>query len=227
MSRPLLAAVALAAALLPLPTDAAGPSFDCARAATSTEFAICDSARLSELDVTMAALYRRAAAGSANPDRLWAHQLLWQRWRNICGGDAACLARRYEARILDLAPPGAAPPLGDGPAVTYRIRDGRSERVYPDGRIQWKDLTTGRVGTILPDGSRSVTMHAQVEPDTLPEFPASASAWVAALEAPLLETVDSLLPAEFHDDYRAAQAGVALPDRMFRHVDSIRFLSSE
>jgi uncharacterized protein YjbI with pentapeptide repeats len=79
------------------PPDA--PSFDCARARTRVERAICgaDAYELRELDRSLAAIYRRAAA--ANP-AVAARQRAWLAEREACA--PACLPRMYEARIGEL-----------------------------------------------------------------------------------------------------------------------------
>jgi hypothetical protein len=212
---------ALLALLLASPAAAqTGPSFDCARAETPTERAICADTRLSGLDRTMADLYRRAVA--VRPLR--PEQLLWQRWRNTCGGDVPCLIRRYEQRIVDLGGPE-----GDGttPAVLRRIRGGRTELVMPDGTIHWNSLSGGGAGMIHPYGTETLIMFSQVEVDAVPAFPPAATAWVASLEAPLLSTIEGLLDPAYHIAYREAQAALPLPARMFRHVEAIRFLTDD
>ncbi|HEY0011849.1 MAG TPA: pentapeptide repeat-containing protein [Allosphingosinicella sp.] len=88
---PRLAAAAVA------PPDA--PSFDCGRARSRAERAICaaDAYELRELDRDLAAVYGRAAA--ANP-AVAARQRAWLAEREACA--PACLPRMYEARIGEL-----------------------------------------------------------------------------------------------------------------------------
>jgi uncharacterized protein len=81
------------------PADAA--SFNCNRATTNDEFAICADRNLSERDVEMATLYEvvtkmlpMGARSSVQDD-----QRFWLRRRAECGGDVACLGRRYAVRI--------------------------------------------------------------------------------------------------------------------------------
>lgn len=97
------AGFAVFAALLATPALAA--SFDCNKAATPTEHAICATPVLSDLDVTMATLYAvrmqvpmlMGARGAAQDDQ---HAFLAT--RDACGADAACLAAAYQARIATL-----------------------------------------------------------------------------------------------------------------------------
>ncbi len=80
------------------------PSFDCARAATATEKAICASPAIATLDRVMAEAYgkiyaaRRGTARSA----LVRQQKEWLKRRNACGADVACLATVYSTRISEL-----------------------------------------------------------------------------------------------------------------------------
>lgn len=82
-----------------------GPSFDCGKASTPTEHAICSSPTLSELDTKMASLYRRGLEYSttAEADRLKGEQRAWLKNRAAeCGGDAACLDDFSRKRISEL-----------------------------------------------------------------------------------------------------------------------------
>jgi uncharacterized protein YecT (DUF1311 family) len=102
------------AALLPhiRPEDeAAAPSFDCRRAGSPIERAICAPERgnLRSLDLELDALYRRAIA--IDPD-VAADQRAWIRERDRCGVD--CLERSYQRGmdrlVVRLGPPEWARP---------------------------------------------------------------------------------------------------------------------
>jgi uncharacterized protein YjbI with pentapeptide repeats len=87
-------------AALPPPAPArVGPGFDCARAGSVTERAVCGSDELSAMDAALSALWR----GRARTDADRAGQRAWLRERNACGADAACLAVSYGGRIAALA----------------------------------------------------------------------------------------------------------------------------
>jgi uncharacterized protein len=97
------AASILALTTLSAPAEAA--SFDCAKASTPVETAICHNPTLSEQDTEMAALWfafnkvpmlmrANAARRDAATDFL--------RLRDECGADTACLGRVYDARIAAL-----------------------------------------------------------------------------------------------------------------------------
>jgi uncharacterized protein len=90
-------------ALIAGPAQAA--SFNCAKAAKPDEKAICDSTKLSDLDVEMATLYRvrmelpmlMGARGAAQDEQ---RAFLMQ--RDKCGNRVACIEAAYTARIAAL-----------------------------------------------------------------------------------------------------------------------------
>jgi uncharacterized protein len=94
---------ALGAAALAVPAQAA--SFDCTKATSPVETAICQNPKLSEQDTEMAALwfaYNKVPMlmGANAARRDGATEFL--RLRDACGGDVACLGRVYDARIAAL-----------------------------------------------------------------------------------------------------------------------------
>lgn len=101
---------AFALLLLAAPAHAATPSFDCSRAATPTEFAICDNEGLARLDVSLAEAYGAARDRPGVKDR----QRAWIGERNRCGADVDCLSDRMRARLAELT--GAPQPPGGGGA---------------------------------------------------------------------------------------------------------------
>lgn len=213
-------------ASLAAPASAQQPSFDCRRAGTPTEHAICGSDRLSRLDVQMARLYRAAARrAGGNARRLRAQQLVWQQWRNICGGDTACLARRYAERIVDFDP-GAMPTAPAGPAQgVRRLRNGRWEEVMPDGTIRWTSVGGGGAGTIHPDGTETVMQFVTVDnlPGEIPP-PSGGALWFQTVEGQLVGVVRGFLPPEDHAAYDALHAAYPPPQRVFRHIRAIKAL---
>lgn len=90
------------------------PSFDCAKASTTVELAICASAELSRLDRDLSAAYlaaRNALGGSARQDLL-DRQRAWLADRERCGGSETCLASKMSERIDVLE--GRAASAADG-----------------------------------------------------------------------------------------------------------------
>ncbi len=161
---------------------------------------------------------------------LQSHQAIWRDWRNTCGADPDCLARRYIDRILDFDPSRAATLLpGDPDApVERRLREGRYETVWPDGSITYVNASGGGGGTISADGEAgSSYSFIQVLPDDFPTLPGAANPWVEQVELGLIDVVKSLLPPENHADYDALHTGLPLDARIFRHIDAIGFLSDD
>lgn len=103
-----LAALVLLASLAVAPTASAA-SFDCAKAGTATEKAICRDPALSRQDEAVAAAFKAALtlwpAGNW-PTYIRTEQRNWLKDRNdICKGDVACLKRDYELRLGYLTRP--------------------------------------------------------------------------------------------------------------------------
>jgi hypothetical protein len=87
---------------LPRDAGAAEASFDCARAQSDSEWAICNTPTLAAWDVRMAALYaqRSAQDGVRAAQRAWIYDK-----RDACGGNVACLMTAYELRLQELEGP--------------------------------------------------------------------------------------------------------------------------
>ena len=98
-----------------------GPSFDCRRAGTATEIAICSDPTLSTLDRSLAGAWK--AAGRP------ADQAVWLRSRNACGADVACLTQTMRARVFAL---GGTPeprfPQGQAGGAGQMAPNGSGER---------------------------------------------------------------------------------------------------
>jgi uncharacterized protein len=107
---------ALAGALCAFVVEPArGASFDCNKAATEVEFAICGNAELSRMDSALGEIYRERAAQDST---IRQDQIAWIRERNRrCGGSTACLKDALEARVAQLR--GDATPVA-APAPTER-----------------------------------------------------------------------------------------------------------
>lgn len=75
-----------------------GPSFDCGRASTPTERAICADARLSRLDRDVAQAYASALARGRDAD-VRASQRRWIALRNDCGADQRCIDNAMTGQI--------------------------------------------------------------------------------------------------------------------------------
>jgi uncharacterized protein len=79
-------------------------SFDCRKASSPDEFAVCDSRELSQLDVKMATLYDTIIrlVGMGVRGDMQDQQRAWLRVRGGCGADRACIRSLYDARIRTL-----------------------------------------------------------------------------------------------------------------------------
>ena len=90
-------------------------SFDCTKASSPTEKAICSSSDLSDLDSTMSQKYKNALLASQDPDALKANQRQWIVQTRSCSsapeGIEFCLRRMYQERItyLRMAQENTAP----------------------------------------------------------------------------------------------------------------------
>jgi uncharacterized protein len=86
-------------------STAQAASFDCNKAATPDEIAICANPNVSNLDTIMATLYGvrmeipmlMGARGAAQDE-----QRAWLASRGTCGGNVACLQTSYQQRIAAL-----------------------------------------------------------------------------------------------------------------------------
>jgi uncharacterized protein len=88
--------------ILALSATTEAASFDCAKASSLVEKAVCADAELSRLDDTMAKSYQQAMADTPNAAALRAQQRSWlKEVRNACR-DVACLTTAYAERIAAL-----------------------------------------------------------------------------------------------------------------------------
>jgi len=102
--KPILSAALLAFVALAV-SPALSASFDCAKATKPDEVAICDSTKLSDLDVEMTTLYRvrmeipmlMGARGAAQDE-----QRAFLTKRETCGSRVACIEAAYTARNAQL-----------------------------------------------------------------------------------------------------------------------------
>ena len=85
-----------------IPTFAAAASFDCAKASTANEIAICSDDELSTLDETLAAVYQQARSSVSDAERLRGEQVNWIKSLGTCDGNVDCLLSGYRNRILVL-----------------------------------------------------------------------------------------------------------------------------
>jgi len=89
--------------IVPIALSAAErPSFDCAKATTAPERAICGSDALAMLDRNIAALYRQRRTRVPSTQSFDTEQRQWLAMRDACDADAACLEKELKQRQADL-----------------------------------------------------------------------------------------------------------------------------
>jgi uncharacterized protein len=95
-----LSVLMLAAAWQPIQAA----SFDCSKAETTDEKAICANPQLNDADVEMSVLYTqlKPLLGMGARGDLEDEQAAWLKRRAGCGGDRACLGEAYEDRVRQL-----------------------------------------------------------------------------------------------------------------------------
>jgi uncharacterized protein YecT (DUF1311 family) len=91
-----------------LPLDAKPQtSFDCAKASSTTEKAICGSIQLASFDRSVSESYKIAhddiKRNGDNLSSLVSSQQAWLRKRNACGSDASCLLTAMKQRLEELS----------------------------------------------------------------------------------------------------------------------------
>ena len=116
------------ALLLVFPLTASAASFDCAKASTGTEKAICADAELSALDDHLGRFYFAARERLAeNASCIAADQQQWLRAKRNACAENVCLKNAYLARLTELVPlqPGMNLPrnleLPAGPQIVWAI----------------------------------------------------------------------------------------------------------
>lgn len=116
-------------------TNAYEASFDCARASTATERAICGSAELARADAELGRVYREALRHNA---ALRSDQIQWVRSRNdACAAEAACLLAHIRDRISHLR---------SHPTATRETAERRADAPTPGSAAQpVRDTSTPRV----------------------------------------------------------------------------------
>lgn len=99
-----LATIALAAATLAPPPPAIAQSFDCRKAGTPTEHAICKSLTLSALDTELSRVFQGALAaeGASGERRIRDAQRAWVTKRDACAAKEGCIRAAYLQRIRAL-----------------------------------------------------------------------------------------------------------------------------
>jgi S1-C subfamily serine protease len=168
---------------------AARPSFDCRKARSPSEMAVCGSPRLAELDDILAAGYQfiKATQGLRAADAIGIPY-----WRAIgqCEGEPACIAQRQSAEISALAAAGApvslpawalapanAPqPQSNPPAAEARTQPNPSPK--PD-----HEESSGTGFFVTTDGAMITNAHVIENCETIQVTPAEGPTGSARIVA--------------------------------------------
>ncbi|WP_109110668.1 lysozyme inhibitor LprI family protein [Azospirillum sp. TSO35-2] len=122
-------------------------SFDCGKASTPVEKAICADQRLSDLDSELGRAYKAALQSNAAPADLKAEQKSWVVQRNRCT-DTACLASAYQARLAALSAPPQSSTAGVAVMGTYQTKGGELLVAQPSAdAIKFRLNATYRMNT--------------------------------------------------------------------------------
>lgn len=102
--RRLIQVLALTAVCAAGAAPAAAASFDCRKARTADEKAICANRELNDQDVRMDQLYgiTRHLVPMGGRGAIMDDQRAWLQARKQCGANQACLKRSYDGRIRQL-----------------------------------------------------------------------------------------------------------------------------
>lgn len=154
-----LASIALFGLGLALAGPASAASFDCAKAGTATEKAICKDPGLSKLDEQVAAAFK--SAQGLWPAGNWSvylrtEQRGWLKDRDaICKGDVACLKQDYQRRLSFLTHPSLK---WMGRYVAGRCP---SDGVYLDVTQNYPDAGIGVELYACPDPKGNMLLQAE------------------------------------------------------------------
>lgn len=121
-------------------SQAAG--FDCQKAATFVEKAICQDQTLSVLDEELVSVFKTALANSKNPAALKKQQLNWLKTkRNACQTNA-CLEKVYQERIAAL---GNVASSSSAATAEYLRYDDKGKPDYHSATLTISTLEKGKV----------------------------------------------------------------------------------
>lgn len=101
---------------------AGAASFDCAKAATLVETAICSNQELSTLDDSLTSVYQKAIRRSQTPDTLKEAQRAWLKRRNACQ-NTHCIKVLYKQRLAELTAAHPGPQRAAGLQLLTRPGD--------------------------------------------------------------------------------------------------------
>ncbi|HPE61270.1 MAG TPA: lysozyme inhibitor LprI family protein [Thiolinea sp.] len=92
----------MTALLSPLSLPAQAASFDCGKAESVAEKAVCADVNVSALDDLLALAYAKTQASAPNQEVLKEQQTAWIAERDDCKDELACLKATYQTRLVEL-----------------------------------------------------------------------------------------------------------------------------
>jgi len=104
-----------------LMTPAQAATFDCNKASSFVEKAICSDSRLTSMDDQLGRLYKEALTESSNSEAVKTEQKAWLSSRNQCK-DSDCIMKAYTDRISALSAMTAPAKAGDFTG-TYKMKN--------------------------------------------------------------------------------------------------------
>ncbi len=201
------------ALLLPL-SFANAASFDCAKATTLVEKAICGDPQLSARDDALMTAYQHALVEASDANRLKAEQRAWlKNVRNKCQ-DETCLYSAYDQRIAALGGKSGSMAKVSRPADPNIVRG----RCHMDSCWWWKVASmetvraeaTGRLVKVLARTTSEEFSSDFVDQHGYPGNPQSTATWdVRPLEIYLF--CSKTLPAVIEYDKYQRKYRVAIP----------------
>jgi uncharacterized protein len=185
----------LFASLFLLPITGYATSFDCTKASTLVEKAVCAEKTLSDLDDLLSKTYKTASLNFPNAKTLETAQRAWLKKRNHCS-DSACIKSSYEARINEL---NSLSPSGEANNVVMG-------RCHMDSCWWWKVENTQSIqsdseGELIKVSVRTTSVEytsVEVEKKGYPDLPPKKAKWEEATETFIF--CSSKFPAYFDYD---------------------------
>lgn len=160
--------------LLIIAGTAGAASFDCTKAASAVEKAICSDDKISELDSQLMLSYKKSMSTAVNADALKLQQRAWlANVRNKCQ-DAACLKLAYADRIAQLD--SASTPVPVQPSQNVQVASvadqTKANAVAESATSQSKTIASV---PIQPDATQSTPQEVKVDSTVQAAAPSSPS----------------------------------------------------
>jgi uncharacterized protein len=169
-------------------------SFDCTKASSPYEKAVCSNPNLSSLDEQLAGAYKDARAKSADPDSLKKEQIEWIKSTRQCASDVGCIEKAYKTRIASLGSTASAPPTTKpaSPQEQYQAMVNRSiNELGPSGYAKCAAATVTMVA-LKARGDNLGRLAPQIDP--MSKFMGAVRAGLISRGTPA-NTLDTLIRA--------------------------------